>query len=71
MKKRYIAITSFSIGFGVTCLVWGLIWLVMAKDLSNKVKVLEEEKRVLNEERIYLEWALEQTDQMICNFVEE
>jgi hypothetical protein len=36
-------ITSFSVGFGITCFVWGLLWMMMAKDLKEQLIKLEEE----------------------------
>jgi hypothetical protein len=36
-------ITSISVGFGITCLVWGLLWMMMAKDLKEQLIKLEEE----------------------------
>lgn len=71
MKKVNIIIVSASVGFGVMCFIWGLLWMVMAKDLANSVKVLEEEKSRLEEKITGLEWELSQVDQMICIKEEE
>lgn len=38
MKTRDIVITAFSIGFGLMCFVWGLLWMVMAKDLGDQLE---------------------------------
>lgn len=59
MKIRTFAIVSFSLGFGVMCFIWGVLWMVMAKDLKKQVIDLENEV-------IQLRWENEQIDQMIC-----
>lgn len=59
-------ITGISVGFGLMCFIWGVLWMVMAKDLANSVNVLEEEKSRLEEKITGLEWELSQVDQMIC-----
>lgn len=38
MKKINIIIVSVSAGFGVMCFIWGLMWMVMAKDLGNQLE---------------------------------
>lgn len=36
-------ITSFSVGFGVMCFIWGLMFMLMAVDLKEQVIDLENE----------------------------
>lgn len=43
MKKVNIIIVSVSVGFGLMCFIWGLMWMVMAKDLKEQVIELEQE----------------------------
>ena len=43
MKKVNIIIVSVSVGFGLMCFIWGLLWMVMAKDLKEQVIDLENE----------------------------
>ena len=43
MKKVNIIIVSLSVGFGVMCFIWGVLWMVMAKDLKEQVIELEQE----------------------------
>lgn len=43
MKNRDVAIVGFSLGFGVMCFIWGVLWMVMAKDLKEQVIELEKE----------------------------
>ena len=52
MKKVNIIIVSVSVGFGLMCFIWGLLWMVMAKDLKEQVIDLENEV-------IQLKWAYE------------
>ena len=59
MKYRDIAIVGFCIGLSIVCVAWGVLWMIMAKDLSEKVDILEQEI-------IDYKWQLEQVDQMIC-----
>lgn len=59
MKKINIIIVSLSVGFGVMCFIWGVLWMIMAKDLKKQVIDLENEV-------IQLRWENEQIDQMIC-----
>lgn len=59
MKKINIIIVSLSVGFGLMCFVWGLLWMVMANDLKEQLIELEQEV-------IQLRWENEQIDQMIC-----
>lgn len=59
MKNKHVAIVGFSIGFSIVCLIWGVLWMIMAKDLSEKVDILEQE--IVN-----YQWQLEQVDKMIC-----
>ena len=66
MNNKQFGVVVFSVAFGVTCFLWGVLWLVMAKDLVTKVKILEEEKGLLEQEIIELEWSLAQVDQMYC-----
>lgn len=41
MKKVNIIIVSVSLIFGTMCFIWGLLWMVMAKDLKEQVIDLE------------------------------
>lgn len=59
MKNIDVAIVGFCISFGIACFIWGLLWMVMAKDLGKKVDILEQEI-------IEYKWQLEQVDRMIC-----
>ena len=63
MKIRTFAIVSFSLGFGVMCFIWGVLWMVMAKDLKKQVIDLENEV-------IQLRWENEQIEQMTNESVE-
>lgn len=38
MKIRNIVIVGFSVGFGIVCFIWGLLWMVMAKDLGEQLE---------------------------------
>ena len=58
MKKINIIIVSVGVIFGLMCFVWGLLWMVMAKDLKEQVIDLENEI-------IQLKWENEQTT-MYC-----
>lgn len=66
MDNKQFGITVFSIAFGITCLIWGVLMGVMAKDLRNSVIILKEEKGRLKQQIIDYKWQLEQVDQMIC-----
>ena len=57
MKKT--ALIIFSISFGITCFIWGVLWMAMAKDLKEQLIKAENEV-------IQLKWENEQIDQMIC-----
>ena len=70
MKIRTFAIVSFSLGFGVMCFIWGVLMGVMAKDLVTKVKGLEKEKSLLEQEKIDLRWQLDQVP-YICGGINE
>lgn len=59
MKNKEVAIVGFSIGFGVMCFIWGLLWMMMCLDYKEQVGRLEQEL-------IDYKWQLEQVDQMIC-----
>ena len=65
MKIRDIAIVLFSVGFGITCLCFGVLWMMIAKDLGEKVDILEQEIIELKQEAIQLRWESEQTT-MYC-----
>ena len=65
MKNRDVVIVMFSIVFGITCLLWACLWVVMAGDLSDKTKILEEEKSLLEQEIIQLRWENE-NNYMYC-----
>ena len=43
MKKVNIIIVSISVGFGLMCFIWGLLFMVMADDLKEQVIDLENE----------------------------
>lgn len=43
MKVKGMIITSFSVGFGVMCFIWGLMFMLMAVDLKEQVIDLENE----------------------------
>ena len=58
MKKVNIIIVSVGVIFGLMCFVWGVLWMVMAKDLKEQVIDLENEI-------IQLKWENEQTT-MYC-----
>ena len=66
MNNKQFGVVVFSIAFGVTCFIWGVLMGVIAKDLRDSVIVLEEEKERLELEITQLKWELEQVDQMIC-----
>ena len=38
MKIRDITIVMFSVGFGLMCFVWGVLWMMMAKDLGEQLE---------------------------------
>lgn len=52
MKVKNIAISMFSIIFGVICFIWGLLWVMMCLDYKEQVGILEQEI-------IELEWQVE------------
>ena len=66
MNNKQFGVVVFSIAFGVTCFIWGVLMGVIAKDLRNSVIILKQEKSLLEQEKNQLEWELEQVDQMIC-----
>lgn len=66
MSNKQFGVAVFSIVFGIMCFLWAVLWVVMAKDLSEKVNILEGEKSLLEQEIIDYKWQLEQIDQMIC-----
>ena len=43
MKKVNIIIVSVGVIFGLMCFIWGLMWMVMAKDLKEQLIKVEEE----------------------------
>ncbi|MGM9879465.1 MAG: hypothetical protein ACI31R_05540 [Bacilli bacterium] len=53
MKIKNIAIIGFSLGFGVMCFVWGVLWMVMCLDYKEQVSKLEQDL-------IDYKWQLEQ-----------
>lgn len=59
MKKVNIIIVSVSLIFGTMCFIWGVLWMIMAKDLKEQLIELEAEV-------VQLRWENEQIDQMIC-----
>lgn len=38
MTNKQFAITVFAVSFGITCLIWGSLMGVMAKDLAEQVR---------------------------------
>ena len=58
MKVKNIAISMFSIIFGVICFIWGLLWVMMCLDYKEQVGILEQEI-------IELEWENE-NNYMYC-----
>ena len=54
MKVKNIAMMLFSIAFGITCFVWGVLWMVMAKDLKEQVEILENENQQLKWQNNYV-----------------
>ena len=54
MKIKGMIITSLSVGFGLMCFIWGLMFMVMAKDLKEQLIDLENEV-------IQLRWENEQS----------
>ena len=59
MKNKHVAVVGFCVGFSVVCFIWGVLWMVMAKDLKEQLIELEAEV-------VQLRWENEQIDQMIC-----
>ena len=55
MNNKQFAVTVFSIIFGIICFAWAVLMGVMAKDLVNKVKMLEEQKNFLQQENMQLQ----------------
>lgn len=53
MKNRDIVIISFSLGFGVMCFIWGILWMMMCLDYKEQVGKLEQDL-------IDYKWQLEQ-----------
>lgn len=43
MNLKQMILMMFSIIFGFGCLLWSLLWMVMAKDLGKQVTELENE----------------------------
>lgn len=66
MTNKQFGVVVFSVAFGITCLIWGVLMGVMAKDLAEQVRTLEKENRQLEQEIIDYKWVLSQTDQMYC-----
>ena len=65
MNNKQFGVVVFSIAFGVTCLIWGVLMGVMAKDLRDSVIMLEEEKKRLELEITQLKWENE-NNYMYC-----
>lgn len=53
MKNRDVAIVCFSLGFGVMCFIWGVLWMMMCLDYKDQVGRLEQDL-------IDYKWQLEQ-----------
>jgi len=53
VKIRNFAIVSFSLGFGVMCFIWGVLWMMMCLDYKEQVSRLEQDL-------IDYKWQLEQ-----------
>ena len=43
MKIKKFAIVSFSLGFGVMCFIWGVLWMMMCLDYKDQVSRLEQD----------------------------
>lgn len=56
---KNVIVIGVSVVLVIFSFIWGVLWMVMAKDLGEKVDMLEQEI-------IYYKWELEQVDQMIC-----
>ena len=65
MNNKQFGVVVFSVAFGVTCLIWGVLMGVMAKDLRDSVIILKEEKSFLEQEIIQLKWENE-NNYMYC-----
>ena len=70
MNNKQFAVRVFSIIFGIICFAWAVLMGVMAKDLVTKVKGLEKEKSLLEQEKIDLRWQLDQVP-YICGGINE
>lgn len=46
MSNKQFGIIIFSVSFGMTCLIWSVLMSVMAKDLVEKVEILERELKL-------------------------
>lgn len=63
MTNKQFGITVFSVAFGITCFIWGILMGVIAKDLG-------EEKARLEQDLIDYKWQLEQVS-YICGGIDE
>lgn len=70
MNNKQFGITVFSITIAVICFLSSLFWVILAKDLSGKVNILEREKSRLEQEIIDYKWQLEQVS-YICGGINE
>ena len=75
MRNRDVAVVGLSVGFSIVCLIWGTIWLIIAKDLSDKVVLLEKDvincELELEQERQDFKWQLEQIDWLRVNNIKD
>ena len=65
MNNKQFGVVVFSVAFGVTCFLWGVLMGVIAKDLRDSVIILEEEKERLELETTQLKWENE-NNYMYC-----
>lgn len=66
MNNKENKIIAFGLGFGLTCFVWAILFTILAKNLQNRVNILENDKGVLKQEIIDLKWHLEQVEVKVC-----
>lgn len=43
MKNWQLIVTFLCIAIAVLSVIWGILWMIMAKDLGNKIGLLEQE----------------------------
>ncbi len=42
MNNKNIIITGFSLGFGLMCFIWGVLWMMMCLDYKHQTIKLEQ-----------------------------